>query len=156
MSLFSKSMQRPEQQTYCRAMYDQECLDQVRLGRCRIEHNQSRKKGGSHILSSDCLFLQAWDLRGEAPECIRGSVHVIVGSHAMRRIGNVRQALQNIHSALAEGGFLLLNELTESFSTCLWGLQDMAAEPSGCLGWSVADWREALEQAGFAEVTTLW
>ena len=100
--------------------------------------------------------LQIWDLTSEAPESLRGSVNVILGSHAMRRISNIRQALQNIHSALAEGGFLLLNELTGAFSTSLWGLGDRAAETSESLGWSVANWKETLEEAGFAEVTTLW
>lgn len=102
------------------------------------------------------LCLQIWDLANEAPECIRGSVNVILGSHAMRGVINMRLALRNLHSALAEGGFLLLNELTSTFSTCLWGLQATAAEPSESLGWSVASWREALQEAGFAEVTTLW
>ena len=98
---------------------------------------------------------QVWDVAGQAPASLSGKVHAILGSHAMRSVSSVQQALQNCHAALAPGGFLLLHELMGAISTCLWGLQaplEMACER---LKWQVEDWKEALSAAGFTEVATV-
>lgn len=86
---------------------------------------------------------------------MRGSVNLILGSHAFRRVQKTRAVMQNLSSALAPGGFLLLNELVGPLGACLWGLQSPAESPCGSLGWSSESWKEALESVGFAEVSTI-
>ena len=113
--------------------------------------NGSRLHTTSNAWMHACM--QTWDVASLAPASVQGKVNLILGSHALRQNSSIGQALQNLHSALLPGGFLLLNELLGPMRTCLWGLQEVDGHENDLT--TVEGWKQALAQAGFTEVTTL-
>lgn len=104
------------------------------------------------------MVLQAWDVtKPNVKEA--GSFDILVASNLSTNADHLPTALANIYNTVAEGGFLMLSEMTGPLGALFYGLEGSAWEHQDgrkfgpCT--SVAHWKQLLSDAGFAEVSVL-
>jgi fatty acid synthase len=102
----------------------------------------------------------AWDVTVPPVESEAGRYHLMIASNALHASCNLRRSLRNIALGLRDGGFLLLEELTEAYPIFLgvwgfiadtWRVEDPQDRTHGML-LSADSWVQLLAEEGFTLV----
>jgi len=90
-----------------------------------------------------------------------GSYDLVVATNVLHATDNIRQTLGNAKAALAKGGFLILNELSEltvfhhltsGLLDGWWLFEDPELRITNCPGLSPEMWQQVLQEEGFSSL----
>ncbi|MEE6265608.1 SDR family NAD(P)-dependent oxidoreductase [Streptomyces diastatochromogenes] len=125
--------------------------------------NNARATHGPHVPYLDCAqFDVERPLAGQGIE--EGGFDIVVAANVLHATANIRRTLRNAKAALRDGGWLVLNELSQFdvFSHLTFGLlegwwlsEDTALRIPGSPALSPDGWREVLRGEGFATVASV-
>ncbi|MGW6793687.1 SDR family NAD(P)-dependent oxidoreductase [Streptomyces chartreusis] len=125
--------------------------------------NNARVNYGPDVPYLDCaLFDVEKPLAGQGVE--EGSYDIVVAANVLHATANIRNTLRNAKAALRDGGWLMLNELSQFdvFSHLTFGLlegwwlsEDTALRIPGSPALSPHGWRNVLEAEGFSTVVSV-